>query len=166
MHSKCKLTFLLVFHVACLSKMRRTKFKSLWCHFNHLSSPQIYIHSKFYIAARCERTKLLFFYTLSETPSAVESVHISFHRCLEPRNACVAAFTDAQAMFDRRHEKLWQSQSGWKKITGIIIIIFLICVHVKGNTVFQRTAALQERGVCTNYWVRNQSQNMSHMRAE
>lgn len=86
-----------------------------------------------------------FFHTDTETPSVVESVHISFHLCLELRNGCAATFSEAYSMFERHHEKLWESQAGWEKITGIIIT-FLICVHMKAtNTVFQQTGALQEK---------------------
>lgn len=108
----------------------------LQCHFDYLSFPQIFIHSEFCIMARCHRLSWVFFSLLLVRPHQLWKVFT--HLCLEPRNGDIAALTEAQTMFDRHHEKLWESQSGWKKITGIIISIFLICVYMKATLSFNR----------------------------
>lgn len=112
-HSKCKLTFLDSFRAACLSE----KFKSP-VHFSNAISiichlPKFSSILSFVLQLDANNSVgVFFFHTESETPSVVESVHISFHLCLEPRNGCVAAFREAQTMLDRHREKLRESQPG------------------------------------------------------
>lgn len=104
-HSKCKLAFL-----HCFSCCMSTSLKSP-VHFSNAISiicnfPKFPSILNFEVQLGCVGFGWVFFHTDTETPSVVESVHVSFHLCLALRNGCTATFSEAQSMFERHHEKL------------------------------------------------------------